>query len=73
MALLPPLPPPPPAAALLTLLAPAAPVAWPSVLLQVRKVSVKQVVSPIIFDNLKNAVRGGLYDPAFGPMDHKER
>lgn len=44
--------------------------AWLS---QVRKLSVKQVVSPIIFDNLKNAVKGGLYDPAFGPMDPKER
>ena len=41
--------------------------------LQVRKISVKQVVSPIIFDNLKTAVRGGLYDPAYGPMDPKER
>ncbi len=44
--------------------------AWLS---QVRKLSVKQVVSPIIFDNLKNAVKGGLYDPAFGPMDVRER
>ncbi len=41
--------------------------------LQVRKISVKQVVSPIIFDNMKTAVKGGLYDPAFGPMDPKER
>ena len=41
--------------------------------LQVRKISVKQVVSPIIFDNLKTAVRGGLYDPDYGPMDPKER
>lgn len=41
--------------------------------LQVRKLSVKQVVSPIIFDNLKNAIKGGLYDPAFGPMDARER
>ncbi|PSC74762.1 beta and beta-prime subunits of DNA dependent RNA-polymerase [Micractinium conductrix] len=40
---------------------------------EVRKISVKQVTSPIIFDNMKNAVRGGLYDPAFGPMDPKER
>ena len=40
---------------------------------QVRKISVKQVVSPIIFDNVKSAVKGGLYDPAFGPMDPKER
>lgn len=33
----------------------------------------KQVVSPIIFDNVKNAIKGGLYDPAMGPMDPKER
>lgn len=33
----------------------------------------KKVESPIIFDNLKNAVKGGLYDPAFGPMDAKEK
>lgn len=40
---------------------------------EIRKVSVKKVVSPIIFDNLKTAVKGGLYDPAFGPMDPKDR
>ena len=33
----------------------------------------KEVTSPIIFDNLKNAVIGGLYDPAFGPMDAREK
>ena len=49
----------------------SAPLLSPS--LQVRKISVKQVVSPIIFDNVKSAVKGGLYDPAFGPMDPKER
>ena len=42
-------------------------------IVQVRKISVKKVESPIIFDNLKNAVKGGLYDPAFGPMDAKEK
>lgn len=31
------------------------------------------MTSPIIFDNLKNAVIGGLYDPAFGPMDSREK
>lgn len=35
--------------------------------------SVKQIVSPIMFDNLKNPVKGGLYDPALGPMDAKEK
>ena len=33
----------------------------------------KKIESPVIFDNLKNAVKGGLYDPAFGPMDPKEK
>jgi hypothetical protein len=41
--------------------------------LQVRKISVKQVVAPMIFDNMRTAVKGGLYDPAFGPMDPKAR
>ena len=41
--------------------------------MQVRKFSVKQIVSPVIFDNLKNAVKGGLYDPAMGPMEQRER
>lgn len=44
-----------------------------ALLLQVRKISVKQAVSPILFNNLKTAVKGGLYDPAYGPMDNKER
>ena len=30
----------------------------------------KQIVSPIVFDNLRNAVAGGLYDPAMGPLEH---
>ena len=30
----------------------------------------KQIVSPIVFDNLRNAVLGGLYDPAMGPLEH---
>jgi DNA-directed RNA polymerase I subunit RPA1 len=42
-------------------------------LLQIKRISVKEVTSPIIFDNLKNAVIGGLYDPAFGPMDSREK
>ena len=41
--------------------------------LQVRKISVKQIVSPVIFDNMKNPIKGGLYDPAMGPMDIKEK
>lgn len=37
--------------------------------LQVRRLSVKRIVTPIIFDNLKNPIPDGLYDPALGPMD----
>ncbi|EFN55686.1 hypothetical protein CHLNCDRAFT_133943 [Chlorella variabilis] len=40
---------------------------------EVRKISVKQVEAPMIFDNMRTAVKGGLYDPALGPMDPKER
>ncbi|KAI3425875.1 hypothetical protein D9Q98_007848 [Chlorella vulgaris] len=40
---------------------------------EVRKISVKRIVAPMIFDNMKTAVRGGLYDPALGPMDPKAR
>ncbi|KAK9816421.1 hypothetical protein WJX72_000053 [[Myrmecia] bisecta] len=36
---------------------------------EIRKLSVKQIVSPIVYDNLKNAVPGGLYDAAMGPME----
>jgi len=32
-------------------------------------ISVKQITSPILFDNLKNPVVGGLYDPALGPLN----
>ncbi|GAA5924234.1 hypothetical protein JCM10213_004528 [Rhodosporidiobolus nylandii] len=34
----------------------------------IRRVSVKQVVNPVLFDNLNNPNAGGLYDPAFGPL-----
>lgn len=40
---------------------------------QIRKLSVKKIVSPIIFDNSKAPVEGGLYDPALGPLDSRER
>jgi hypothetical protein len=35
--------------------------------------SVKRIVQPVIFDNLKNAVPGGLYDSAMGPVDMRGR
>ncbi|KAI5481516.1 DNA-directed RNA polymerase I subunit RPA1 [Pseudohyphozyma bogoriensis] len=33
----------------------------------IRQISVKQVVNPVLFDNLNQPNAGGLYDPAFGP------
>lgn len=35
----------------------------------IRRVSVKQVINPILFDNLNHPNAGGLYDTAFGPLD----
>lgn len=35
---------------------------------EVRKISVKQVVNPVLFDNLNQPNAGALYDPAFGPL-----
>ena len=40
---------------------------------QVRKLSVVQITSPIIFDNLKVAIKDGLYDPRMGPLETSER
>lgn len=34
----------------------------------IRRISVKQVVNPVLFDNLNQPNAGGMYDPAFGPM-----
>lgn len=34
----------------------------------IRRISVKQVVNPVLFDNLNRPNAGGMYDPAFGPM-----
>lgn len=34
----------------------------------IRRMSVKQAVNPVLFDNLNNPNHGGLYDPAFGPL-----
>ncbi|KDE04774.1 hypothetical protein MVLG_04828 [Microbotryum lychnidis-dioicae p1A1 Lamole] len=35
----------------------------------VRKISVKQVVNPVLFNNLNEPNKAGLYDPAFGPLN----
>jgi hypothetical protein len=41
--------------------------------LQVRKLSVQRITSPLTYDNLDNIVPGGLYDPALGPVDQNAR
>ena len=38
---------------------------------EVRRISVKRVTNPVLFDGLNNAVPDGLYDPALGPTDAK--
>ncbi|KAJ2805412.1 hypothetical protein H4R21_001266 [Coemansia helicoidea] len=35
---------------------------------EVRRMSVKQVVNPVLLDALGNPTNGGLYDPAMGPF-----
>ena len=35
---------------------------------EIRRISVKQVSDPQLFDGLNNPTLGGLYDPAFGPL-----
>jgi hypothetical protein len=40
---------------------------------QVRRLSVKRIMSPIARDNLGYPVPGGLYDPAMGPLTPGER
>ena len=35
---------------------------------EVRAISVRQVVNPVLFDGANAPADGGLYDPAFGPM-----
>ena len=38
---------------------------------EVRRISVKRITNPVLFDGLNNAVPDGLYDPALGPTDAK--
>lgn len=38
----------------------------------VRRISVKQVTNPVLFDNLNRPNAGGMYDPVFGPLDRGE-
>lgn len=45
----------------------------PEPALQVRKLSVQRITSPLTYDNLNNIVTGGLYDPTMGPVDQNAR
>jgi len=38
----------------------------------VRRISVKQIVNPVLLDNLGQPNIGGLYDPALGPIKSRE-
>ena len=38
----------------------------------IRRISVKQITNPVIFDNLNQPNIGGLYDPALGPTTHRD-
>ncbi|KAI1321572.1 hypothetical protein EDD11_003052 [Mortierella claussenii] len=35
---------------------------------EIKQISVKQIVNPVLFDNLNHPTKGGLYDPALGPF-----
>jgi len=36
---------------------------------EIRAISVQQIANPVLFDNTNTPSRGGLYDPALGPID----
>ncbi|KAJ3741485.1 RNA polymerase I largest subunit [Lentinula detonsa] len=38
----------------------------------VRRISVKQIVNPVLLDDLSRPNAGGLYDPALGPSDRQD-
>lgn len=38
----------------------------------IRRISVKQIVNPVLLDDLNRPNIGGLYDPALGPSDHSD-
>lgn len=39
---------------------------------EIRKISVKQIVNPVLFDTLGHPTKGGLYDPALGPYQKSQ-
>lgn len=38
----------------------------------IRRISVKQIVNPVLLDDLNRPNIGGLYDPALGPSDRSD-
>jgi DNA-directed RNA polymerase beta' subunit len=38
----------------------------------IRRISVKQIVNPVLLDDLNRPNVGGLYDPALGPSDPRD-
>ncbi|KAI9278023.1 hypothetical protein BY458DRAFT_452613 [Sporodiniella umbellata] len=39
---------------------------------EIRKISVKQIVNPVLFDALGHPTKGGLYDPTLGPFQKSQ-
>ena len=37
------------------------------------RLSVKQITNPVSLDSLGNALPGGMYDPAMGPLEQNSR
>jgi DNA-directed RNA polymerase beta' subunit len=38
----------------------------------IKRISVKQIVNPVLLDDLNRPNIGGLYDPALGPSDRQD-
>ena len=38
----------------------------------IRRISVKQILNPVLLDDLNRPNVGGLYDPALGPSDRHD-
>ncbi|CDH49468.1 dna-directed rna polymerase i complex largesubunit nuc1 [Lichtheimia corymbifera JMRC:FSU:9682] len=39
---------------------------------EIRKISVKQIINPVLFDTFGHPTKGGLYDPALGPYQRTQ-
>ena len=40
---------------------------------EIKKLSVVQITNPTLFDSINHPTKGGLYDPALGPMNKSDR